>query len=296
MMKNLEIGELKLKVKNLLEKLFKSPFLSFRNHLDHAINHPNVILPQAVLAFDMLMAFLSLFIALYLRVGEEFLDYSPQFILKNMVVFALTSASIFCWMQTHRALWRYIALEDIIPLSLAAILSNIIYFPLMILIAQQESMPRTVVIINCLVLIMLLSVPRFLFRFVYERHLSQDKRINEGTSIPVVLIGSGLQAESFIREALHSSSFPYNPIAVVTFDDEGIGRKIHGVPISGSLQELVFVLNDLQSANCLPKQLVIIDNHLENDSRRLIAQTAKLYDLTLMQLLHHFFVDVIEKE
>ena len=89
-------------------------------------------MPQAVLVFDTLMAFLSLFIALYLRVGDEFLDYSPQFILKNMLVFALVSASLFYWMQTYRTLWRYIAFEDMIPLSLAAILASILYFPLMI--------------------------------------------------------------------------------------------------------------------------------------------------------------------
>ncbi len=285
-----------MEIKANVKKMMSVVCSAVKKHFDTAVNHPHLVMPQAVLAFDTLMAFLSLFISLYLRVGDEFLDYSPQFILKNMLVFALTSASIFCWMQTHRTLWRYITFEDMVPLSLSAILSNVIYFPLMILIAQQESMPRSVIIINNLVFITLLGLPRFLYRLVHERHLHQNKRKNAEASIPVLLIGCSAQAESFIREVLHSPNLPYDPIALITLDDEEIGRKIHGVPITGSLKELAFVLNDLKTANRLPKQLIITHNQLEADSRRLIAQTARLYGLTLMHLLHHFSLDVIEED
>jgi len=285
-----------MEIKANFKKMISVVFSAVKKHFNTAVHHPHLVMPQAVLAFDTLMAFLSLFISLYLRVGDEFLDYSPQFILKNMLVFALTSASIFCWMQTHRTLWRYITFEDMVPLSLSAILSNVIYFPLMILIAQQESMPRSVIIINSLVFIMLLGVPRFLYRLVHERHFHQNKRKNAEASVPVLLIGCSAQAESFIREVLHSPNLPYDPIALITLDDEEIGRKIHGVPITGSLKELAFVLNDLKTANRLPKQLIITHNQLEADNRRLIAQTARLYGLTLMHLLHHFSLDVIEED
>ena len=111
-----------------------------------------------------------------------------------------------------------------------------------------------------------------------------------------MLVGCSTHAESFIREALHSPNLPYDPVALITLDDEEIGRKIHGVPITGSLKELAFVLNDLKTADRLPKQLIITHNQLSGDDRRLIAQTARLYGLTLMHLLHHFSLDVVEEE
>ncbi|RZI46593.1 nucleoside-diphosphate sugar epimerase/dehydratase [Candidatus Finniella inopinata] len=286
----------KFNTNNWGAELLRSWVQHLKKRFDIARNHPNMMMPQTVLVFDTLMAFLSLFIALYLRVGDEFLDYSPQFILKNMVVFSLTAASIFCWMQTHRTLWRYITFEDMVPLALAALLANVLYFPLMILIAQQESMPRSVVVINSLVSIMLLGVPRFLYRLVQERHLQQNKRKDAEAAVPVLLIGCSIHAESFIREAFHSPNLPYDPIALITLDDEEIGRKIHGVPITGSLKELASVLNDLKIENRMPKQLIITHNQIEAKDRRFIAQTARLYGLTLMHLLHHFSLDVVEED
>jgi len=266
-----------------------------KSRLTHAIpNH--AILPSAVLTFDTLMAFLSLFIALYLRIGDEFLEYTPEFILKNMVVFALVSASIFFWMQTHRAIWRYVSLEDIIPLALATILTTILFYPLMLLMAQQESLPRSVPLINALVLIMLLGLPRFIYRSIHDQHLLQKRRANAEALIPVLLIGNGDSTELFIREVLHSPSLPYNPLALITFDEDEVGRHIHGVPILGTIDELDEIIESLNIEKHPPRQIIITESSILKTQKQLVSKAAIAHGLTVMHMLQHFSMDVIDEE
>ena len=257
-----------------------------------AIPHPT-ILPSAVLIFDILMAFLSLFIALYLRIGDEFLEYTPEFILKNMVVFALVSAAIFLWMQTHKAIWRYVSLEDMIPLTLAAVLVTVIFFPLMLLMAQQEALPRSVPIINALVLIALLGLPRFIYRSVHEQHLLQKRKENSETVIPVLLIGKGDSTELFIREVLHNPNLPYHPLALITLEKEGLGRHIHNVPILGDIKDLDDIIQSLTEEGKTPKQIIITEADLLKTQKQLVSKIAAARGLTLMHMLQHFSMDVV---
>lgn len=280
---------------NTFSEGFSKHIEGIKTRLSHALpNH--AILPSAVLAFDTLMAFLSLFVALYLRIGDEFLEYTPEFILKNMLVFSLVSASIFFWMQTHRAIWRYVSLEDMIPLALATVLTTIIFYPLMLLMAQQESLPRSVPIINALVLIMLLGLPRFIYRSIHDQHLLQQRHANAETLIPVLLIGNGDSTELFIREVLHSPSLPYNPLALITFEEDEVGRQIHGVPILGTIEELDEIITSLDEEKYPPRQIIITESNILKTQKQLVSKAAIAHGLTVMHMLQHFSMDVIDEE
>ena len=283
-----------MNTKDSLEEIAKH-FEGLKKKLGHVLPS-HTILPSAVLMLDTLMAFLSLFIALYLRIGDEFLEFTPEFILKNMVVFALVSCSISFWMQTHRAIWRYVSLEDMIPLALATVLSTVIFFPLMLLMAQQESLPRSVPIITALVLIMLLGLPRFIYRTIHDQHLLQKRRAGAETSIPVLLIGNGDSTELFIREVLHSPDLPYHPLGLITLEEEEVGRHIHGVPILGTIEELSDIIVSMNKEKQFPKQIIITEASILKSKKQLVSKAAVAHGLTLMHMLQHFSLDVIEAE
>ena len=62
-----------MNTKDSLEEIAKH-FEGLKKKLGHVLPS-HTILPSAVLMLDTLMAFLSLFIALYLRIGDEFLEF-----------------------------------------------------------------------------------------------------------------------------------------------------------------------------------------------------------------------------
>ena len=249
-----------------------------------------VILPQAVLLFDVFLAFLSLLIAIYLRVGDEFLDYTPGYILKNMIVFMLTSLSVFIWMQTHRALWRYFSLEDCVPLTLSVILSSVLYFPLMILLAQQESLPRSVPFLNALVYIVLLCLPRFIYRSVYERHIVQKKRLLAEQAVPVLLVGNGDAIELFIREVMHSPALSYHPVGILSPNTKEKGRRIHTVPILGLPGDWDTFVRELRSLAKRPVQIIITDMDLPHEFLTAVSNVSQHCSLPMMQMLPQFTI------
>jgi FlaA1/EpsC-like NDP-sugar epimerase len=270
-------------------------FEGLKRHLGQVLPS-QAILPSAVLVFDTLMAFLSLFIALYLRIGDEFLEFTPEFILKNMVVFALVSCSISFWMQAHRAIWRYVSLEDMIPLALSTVFSTVIFFPLMLLMAQQEALPRSVPIINALVLIMLLGLPRFIYRTIHDQHLLQKRRASFETSVPVLLVGNGDSTELFIREVLHSPDLPYHPLGLITLEEEEVGRHIHGVPILGTIKDFDKIISTLNKEKQSPKQIIITEADILKAKKQQVSKMAAAHGLTLMHMLQHFSLDVVEED
>ena len=183
-----------------------------------------------------------------------------------------------------------------IPLALATILTTILFYPLMLLMAQQESLPRSVPIINALVLIMLLGLPRFIYRSIHDQHLLQKRRANAEALIPVLLIGNGDSTELFIREVLHSPSLPYNPLALITFEKDEVGRQIHGVPILGTLDELDEIIESLDEEKHPPRQIIITESNLLKTQKQLVSKAAIAHGLTVMHMLQHFSMDVIDEE
>jgi len=249
-----------------------------------------VILPQAVLLFDAFLAFLSLFIAIYLRVGDEFLDYTPGFILKNMIVFMLSSVSVFIWMQTHRALWRYFSLEDCVPLTLSVVFASVLYFPLMILLAQQESLPRSVPFLNALVYIILLCLPRFIYRLIHGRHTVQKRRLLSEQAVPVLLVGSGDATELFIREVMHSPALSYQPVGILSPNLKEKGRRIHTVPILGLTDNWENFVRELRTLAKRPVQIIVTDRDLPHSFLMAVANVSQRCSLPMMQLLPQFKV------
>lgn len=253
-------------------------------------------LTMAILVFDGLMAFLALFIALYLRIGDEFLDYTPTFILKNMVVFALVNVSVFAWMQTHKVLWRYMNLEDIVPLALAALLGSVLFFPLMVLLGQQESLPHSMPILNVLVLLFLLCFTRFIFRFIHDYHIKQKRREMGIASLPALLIGHEDTAETFLRGILHSPDAPYTALGVVTPSPQDQGRTIHGVPILGSIDALDLIICNVAADTTLPRYLIVTEAKLTPDERYIIAQAARTYGINVMHMIPFFTYPHVEED
>jgi FlaA1/EpsC-like NDP-sugar epimerase len=249
-----------------------------------------IILPQAVLVFDVFLAFLSLLIAIYLRVGDEYLQYTSGFILKNMIVFVLTSLSVFIWMQTHRALWRYFSIEDCVPLTLSVILSSVLYFPLMVLLAQQEALPRSIPFVNALVYIVLLCLPRFIYRTVYDRSTIQKKRLLSEQTVPVLLVGNSDATELFIREVMHSPALSYQPVGIISPNTKEKGRRIHTVPILCLSANVETFVKELRSLSKRPVQIIVTDMDLSQDFLALISIVSQRCSLPMMQMLPQFTV------
>ena len=94
-------------------------------------------------------------------------------------------------------------------------------------------MPRSVIIIDLLLLILIMGGSRFLYRLLKEHYIYMTFRLH---GEPVIIIGSGQQAISLAKELLLSSK--WNVIGLVSDDKTLHGREISGFKILGGVEDL----------------------------------------------------------
>ncbi|GHT88991.1 hypothetical protein FACS1894113_2730 [Alphaproteobacteria bacterium] len=270
-------------------------FISDERHNKY-VHTSGVNSPYTVLIFDSFVAFLSIFISIHLRIGMDFLEYSPIYITKNMFVFALVSSSVFLWLQTYQAFWKHTSVEDMMPIFFSVILSNIIFFPLMLLMNQEDFLPHSVLIINVFVLSFMLFIPRFLAKMIYNQRIKKMKKFDNhvknqlASSPPVLLIGNNESVDLFLREVIINDevAFNFEPVGILTLNHTDIGRSIKGVPIVGEVKELRMVLKELESVGVSPKQLVITEKALPENAKKFLQHYVQENGLLLMHVIHQY--------
>lgn len=257
----------------------------------------------SILIFDSFVAFLSLFISIHLRIGMDFLDYSPAYIIKNMFVFGLVSSSIFLWLQTHQSFWRYTSVEDMVPIFLSVILSNLIFFPLMMLMNQEDFLPYSVLIINVFVLSVMLLTPRFLSRTLYNQRMNKLKKFDNLTEKeeaqvdmpPVLLIGNNASVELFLREVVINEdiTFNFDPVGILSISEPDTGRTIKGVPILGEVRELARILKSLRDEGVYPRQIVITEKAIQDNVKSFLVKYVQDHGLLLMHVIHQYMFNTV---
>ncbi|MDR0552657.1 MAG: hypothetical protein LBG13_01030 [Holosporales bacterium] len=254
--------------------------------------------PYPILIFDSLISFFSIFISIHLRIGMDFLDYSPRYIIENMLVFGLVSTSVSLWLQTYQSFWKYTSVEDAVPIFLSVIISNSIFFPLMLLMNKEDFFPYSVLVINVFVLFLMLIVPRVTVRILYNNRMNkiksmeiaqrEEERLADTTQ--VILVGSPAAVDMFLRDVISNDDVPFNfdPVAILSISSSDVGRSIKGVPIIGSVKQLGLALKELSRGNINPKQIVVTERNIHEDVKNFLVSYVQEHGLLLMHVFYQY--------
>lgn len=248
----------------------------------------NFIVPLSILTYDTFVAALSFIISIFIILGNDFFEYSHWYILKNLCVFLCTSLSVFLWMQIHKTLWRYFSLEDCIPIALAVLLATLLYLPMMVLLSEQEALPKSVPFLNFLIFISFLSLSRYIYRTLYEHRSLQKKRFFSEQLMPVLLVGTGHSTELFIREIMHSPALSFEPVGILSPHHRERGRRIHTVQILGNPLNAEEIITTIRSLPKRPQQIIITENDLEQSFLDAILKLSSRTGLPVMQMIAQF--------
>ncbi len=252
--------------------------------------------PRAILTFlhDVMMAGLSFALALYLRLGEEMLTREPRLTLLYGIAFTAICAAVFLVTGLYRGIWRYASLPDLFNIARAATLAELVYLPVMFVFTRLATFPRSVLLIDWLVLIALLGGPRLLYRVYKDRGLDHVLERGRGASVPVLLISTKDGADTFIRETLRDRNAVYRVVGMLAVSPSRVGREIYGVPVLGTIDALESVVAALDRRGRRPQKLVITAQGLAGvEVRRLLDRAdalaiplARLPRLTQFQQTH----------
>lgn len=194
--------------------------------------------------------------------------------------------------RLYEGLWRYTGLWDLRNIVYAIGSSSLLFFVLDRFLIGSINFPRSVYIIDALLLLCFTSGARLTKRILAE--MARD-----GVGKRVVIYGAGDAGEMIVRDMRTKGGHNYRAVAFVDDDASKVGEHIHGVPVLGSGAELpriiarlnpdeilvaipradpgVFrnVVRNLQSYNIpiktLPNLREILDNKVEIDQIRNVS-------------------------
>ncbi|MEY3201055.1 MAG: hypothetical protein RIR70_605 [Pseudomonadota bacterium] len=186
-----------------------------------------------VFAFDALAVSLTWYGAYLLRFNFDIpTDYARNLI-ESLPVALLVQLVLFRVFGLYRGIWQFASLPDLMRIIKAVGASIPAMMAALFFLRTDLSVPRSVVLIQPMILLLLMGGGRFAWR-AWREHRVYGALRAQGK--PVLVLGAGEAAASLLRELSHSAEW-----RVVGLLDDDPGKHaltLHGVKVMGPIDAL----------------------------------------------------------
>jgi len=134
-------------------------------------------------------------------------------------------------LHLYDGMWRYVGVRDLRSIVIGAFSSTALFYVLIRGALHLPAYPRSVFVVDCMLLVILLVGLRVVWRLSREHRPSTRTR-------RVLIYGAGDAGEMILREMLNGGDRERLPVGFVDDDPTKVGRRIHGVPVLGTRRDL----------------------------------------------------------
>jgi FlaA1/EpsC-like NDP-sugar epimerase len=200
-----------------------------------ALRHRRSILCLA----DWTLLAVAFFIAFSLRFEGTIPGDQLTVLLEALPWIFVCQATSLVLFQVHRGMWRYTGLSDIVHIIAGVFAGTVAFFFTGVAVPAVAHVPHSVIAIDLLVVMALLSGSRLARRVYLEasRHRGTKK---------VLVFGAGKAGEMIVRDMRRNPYYDYEPIGFIDDDPEKAGRQIHDVPVLGTRRDLPSIMSKYQ--------------------------------------------------
>ena len=250
---------------------------------------------RALLLFiDIIITVASLYVAFLIRFDNN-VPESIQIIffqqLAPLIVFIRGFAFISFGFYT--GLWKYSSIQDITKIVYAVSISSLVF--LFILVAMDRvkvltltAIPLTVLIIDFLLVGIMLSGTRLLWRIWFERNQRKLSK-NNGLTTKVLILGANETGIELIKHL--NNNYPHYFISgFVDNDPKKANYSLSGVPVLGMVEELETIATKLDTEQVLITTSALPENTL-NDTIKVCQKlgihykkVASIFDISSKQI------------
>jgi len=191
----------------------------------------------AALAHDLIMIPIAWLLSYWIRYNiGEFPEHLLERAVHLLPLVLLIQGSAFVYFGLYRGVWRFASLPDLMRIVRAVIFSTALLAVAIFLLTRLEYVPRSVFIIDAVLLIVLLAGPRLIYRLIKDHSLG-GKELRD----KVLIVGAGAAGEGLARELMRMRPLVYSPVAFVDDDPAKQGREIHGIRVVGTCDDITEV-------------------------------------------------------
>ena len=190
-----------------------------------------------ILAVHMVLVLFANYLAFWLRfdgaIPADTQRLFGQMLLWLMLIRGLT----FMPFRLYQGLWRYTGIWDLKNIILGVVISTLLFYSLVHFGFKSTGYPRSVFIIDTILLIVFMGgirMVRRIYREIWHRDYGQR----------MLIYGAGDAGEMIVREIGHNPFYNVAPIGFVDDDATKVGRRIHGIKVLGTRYDLSTIFKE----------------------------------------------------
>lgn len=210
---------------------------------------------------DLIIFVFSFFLALLLRLELQLSLELFSSLWVYSIGFSIMNIIILNFLGLYHGIWRYASIHEINSIFKSVSISTFSIIVVIFLTTRLQGIPRSFPILLIIISVFNSIGPRLLYRIIKD-YLSS----NSLSQIPTLLVGDSSSSENFIRHTKTDKNSPYKIIAIFSLQEKSVGRRIHNIPIVGSLENFKGVkLNILDKLKKQPERIIVSDQNIEKD-------------------------------
>ena len=236
---------------------------------------PNI---RSMLAFshDVLAAGLAWCIAFILRfnfdIPQEFMAVLQGTLWIVVPLYGLS----FVIFSLYRGTWRFASLPELKRILLAVIITSIAMTAFLFMLRLEAPVPRSILILDPLILIFMMGGSRFIYRAIKEHQL-YGTYLSSGE--PVIILGAGEATVTMLRDL--SKSKDWRIVSILDDDPKMHGREVLGIEVHGNLDLLPKI-----KARFNAHHAIIVMPYAKHQDRRRAMNLANALDLKVLTVPH----------
>ncbi|MCB9506986.1 MAG: polysaccharide biosynthesis protein [Myxococcales bacterium] len=186
----------------------------------------------------------ALVLAFLLRLDFSLSEVNRGVLMSTLPLFVLVKTLVFGSFRQYSGWWRFVTLSDLLSSARATLVSAFVLASLVFGL-QLHGFPRSVLVLDAILTVGILSTIRVAIRLGRERFVGRsegDPRLVKRT----LVVGTGLTAESLIREAARSFRLNMRVVGIVATEAHMVGSRIGGAPVVGVVSDLASLISALE--------------------------------------------------
>ena len=216
-----------------------------------------------IFVVDVVLLAAALFDAFLIRFEFSIPPYYLDLFLRMLPYVIVTKIACLYFFDLYRGMWRYTSISDLLNIIKAATASSLLITIFIAFKMRFIGYPRSVFIIDWFLTILFIAGFRLLVRLFFER-LAREKSIKSMSQQFVslfkrypknvkrlLIIGAGDCGEKILREIRDNSSLKLKVVGFLDDNRNKIGRKIHGVPVLGLVNEISSAIKKVRADEAL---------------------------------------------
>lgn len=194
--------------------------------------------PKLLLIFaaDIVLIAASLAASFLLRFDLFIPEVYRALFIKSLIFCLIIKPPIFVLTQLYRPIWNYASVHEAVLVLKGVTIASIITIAAVMAFGEFKSVPRSIFILDWMLLFMMVLASRIQIRLVKRFLRAREKR---GAGLEkALIIGAGEAGSLLLKKLKDTQDMAHEIIGFIDDDARKKGLKLHGVPVLGTTRQI----------------------------------------------------------